>query len=577
MRFNDRTYPAIVRDLLTVLTGGTVAEVLEIGTDVPATIPLHNPPLRRISHLQGRIALGEELVDYRFTERDFELVGSDENPDELSAIRFREHGKKPAPYTELVVNYYPTRQKPTPLNDVNVGSVARTLIETMARELATQYVQLQRVYDSGFVDTATGTSLDNVVALLDVRRLERGHPVGKVRFSRRQGSPGAVFIPIDTAVSDGEGRRYFTSHEAVLQPNQSTVEVWVHGERPRTDAVPAGTLTVLERVIAGVDRVSNDEPTWRATEDETDPQLAARARRAVHGAGKGTVAAIRFGLEALPFVQSVAVTEYPDPRVPMPGALRVDVALSEDNAHRRRQVRQRIDELRPAGIYVELGWAEQIELAFQVALRLAGATQPSSVIAEIQDGIRARLVEHARGLAPGSSLRRARLLSMCMGDDRVVDARLTITADGAAVTADTWPLPDGKSASIDEASGVFFEPPTFDEESASDTFALVQVDVDLQVSGLQVTAAVLESALRGRLEGLLGSVQPGQLITFQDVADAVRDDASFVLRAADSVVAFDEEGGGFTEVRAGHPGWRMRPGLALQLRAVRTTPAKENG
>ena len=97
MNFNDRTYRNIVRDLLTVLTGGTVAESISIGAILPDLIHLDHRPVRRVSHLKGQIQLGEELVDYRFTERDFELVGTDDNPEQLVAIRFRERGQKPAP------------------------------------------------------------------------------------------------------------------------------------------------------------------------------------------------------------------------------------------------------------------------------------------------------------------------------------------------------------------------------------------------------------------------------------------------------------------------------------------------
>ena len=87
------------------------------------------------------------------------------------AIRFRPKARRPAPNSTLIVNYYPVHLARTPLTDVNVGSVVRTLLETTAREMAVQYAQVQQVYDSAFVETSTGDSLDKVVALVDVRRL----------------------------------------------------------------------------------------------------------------------------------------------------------------------------------------------------------------------------------------------------------------------------------------------------------------------------------------------------------------------------------------------------------------------
>jgi hypothetical protein len=569
----ERTYPDIVRDLLTVMTGGTVAEVHAIGAEVPGLIHLDNRPVRRVSHLEGTIELGDERLPYRFTDRDFMLVGSEQNPDDLVAIRFRDRGRKPAPQSTLVVNYYPARLRPTPLTDVNVGSVARTLIETIARELATQYQQLQRVYDSAFVGTATGSALDNVVALVDVRRLAAGHPVGRVRFARRAGAPGAVFIPIATVVSDGEGNRYLTSAEATLLPNQASIEVWVHGERPSTEAVEAGALAVLERAIAGIDRVGNDEPTFRATEEESDAQLAARARRAVHAAGRGTLDAIRFGLESLPFVSAVSLSEHPDPLVPGPGMLRVDVALREDNERNRRQVDRRLLELRPAGIFVLRQWADKLSLSFRVDLRLAGAPRPAAATAGVRAGVVERLSDHARGLRPGDTLRRSRLIALVLQDPEVVDAQVSVTADGEPVAGDAWELPAGRAAALAALDPVTFGPMTFEEDDALGLM-LVQVDLHLTVRDLAITEEALKARARAVVGPLVAGLVPGASLAFDQVATAIRDDEAFALERGETVVLLDQESAGFTELRDNDPPWTVPAGAALELRSVDVTVAQ---
>ncbi len=573
MIFADRTYPDIVRDLLTVLTGGTVAETHDIGQTVPDLIHLDNRPVRRISHLAGEILIGEETHPYRFTERDFELVGSDVDPDTPVAIRWRGRGARPAPGTALTVNYYPERLKPTPLTDINVGSAVRTLLETVSREMATQYQQLQMVYDSAFVETANGSALDKVAALVDTRRLLQGHAVGKVRFSRRTGSQGAVFIPIGTPVTDGEGGRYETSAEATLLPNQTTLEVWVQGRTPRIAPVEAGKLTVLERAIAGIDRVTNDEPTFRATEDETDDQLRVRARRAIHAAGKGTPDSIRFGLQSLPFVSAATLSEYPDPAVPMPGWLRIDVALSEDNDANRRLVDARIDEYRPAGIYIDRHWATGVVIGLTLDLTLAGPAQPTSVISDIQDGISTRLGDYVRGLGPGETLRRARVLSLVMQDDRVADAAITISAEGSTVSVDQYTLAAGKTAALDSVTPVAFGPVAFEQPGAA-TGVFVRVTADLTVEGLALTVDGLKSSLSAVLDGFAATKSPGDSITFDQLATTIRDDAAFALVRAASVFAFDTEGGAFTELRDNDPAWTVPANATLQLRDVRITEAE---
>jgi hypothetical protein len=51
----------------------------------------------------------------------------------------------------------------TSLEALSPGNVTRTLAEAFARELATVYEQLEEVYESAFLDTATGKSLEVLV------------------------------------------------------------------------------------------------------------------------------------------------------------------------------------------------------------------------------------------------------------------------------------------------------------------------------------------------------------------------------------------------------------------------------
>lgn len=51
----------------------------------------------------------------------------------------------------------------TALRDLTPGSVTRTLTQALARELATVYERLGETYESAFVETATGESLETLV------------------------------------------------------------------------------------------------------------------------------------------------------------------------------------------------------------------------------------------------------------------------------------------------------------------------------------------------------------------------------------------------------------------------------
>lgn len=581
MRFDERTYPDIVRDLLTHLTDGVAGELLPVpdlgGGAVPDSYKLARRPVRRVSNLAGVVAGpdGEERP-YRFTERDFELLPSEADPASYDGVRLRTRAPRPLAGTHLVVNYYPLRTFPTPITDVNVGSVARTLLETVAREIATQYAQLQLVYDSGFVETARGRSLDKVAALVDTRRIARGYPIGRVRFTRRQGAAGAVHIPSGSAVTDGAGTRYLTGEDAQLEPTQSTVEVFVHGESPATPLVAAEALTVIERAIAGVDRVTNEAATWAASDDERDDAFAARARRAIHAAGKGTLDALRFGLGGLPFVSAVALGEYdgtPSSPVAMPGMLRVDVALKEDNALNRALVDKKIRELRPAGIFIERAWAEPLPLAFTIGLTLTGSGLASSELEALRRGVRERLTDFIAGVGPGQVIRQARLISLVLQDDRIADLNLVMRADGQTISESAWTVPTGKTVRLDGDQPFTFGTPTYEDQPAATGVTLVYVDATVGAQQLSIAAGAVEAKVRPRMEALLGQLQPGAGLTFPDVLAALRDQAEgsaaeWVVAPDKTTINLEPEGGAFVELNAA-AAYTVPPATTLVLRTLR--------
>ena len=70
-----------------------------------------------------------------------------------------------------------------------------------SRELAVLNKQLEKVYRSGFLDTAEGRSLDQVVALLGLARKSGEFAAGVVRFFRTSPAQADVFIPAGARVS----------------------------------------------------------------------------------------------------------------------------------------------------------------------------------------------------------------------------------------------------------------------------------------------------------------------------------------------------------------------------------------
>ena len=548
MTFQARLYPDIVASLITTVTHGVVGEAVPVPPAVPDEhlFFLSSRPVRRVSRVDGvRVGPDGAEVRWRFTEEDWELVSSTGRPEELDALRFRPRRPRPAGGTVLTVSYWPRETPPLPLTDLTVGSVTRTLLETLARELADAEAQLQTVYDSAFLDTAEGRSLDRVVALLGIDRRPPDTPQGKVRFHRRSGSAGLVTIPVGTEVLTADAERYATTREAVLQRGETSVEVTVAATERTIPPVDAGALDRLAHAIAGIDRVVNEAPTHRPAEGERDKQLRARARRAFSGTGRGTYDALLHGIGGLDVVTGVNAQEFPDGQ---PGVVDLDVALAEpDNPQHIALVRDTIERLRPAGVVIRWRPADSVEVAIAIAtLVLTGSNRPVDELEAVRGGLTDRLVGAVRGLPPGGRLTAARAAALALADEAIADIDVRFTVAGETGRAEVS-LPPGTTAR--PLTPVVFPVVSYvDTAQGPPTQLEVRVIARLQLVG----ATTLEDAaaqIRSRTQTWLTAAA---VLSFDDFAAAVRDDAAYGLVLEDAALVLEADGR-FEQLVSGSP------------------------
>lgn len=558
MSFEPRAYEDIVRDVLTTLTGGTVRESLLVPPgEAPLELPkLRDRPVRRVSHLDGRIpnASGTGTIAYRFTPADYELVATGAGATGPDSIRFRDGAARPAPGTSLTVNYYPQQTGPVPLTDLNVGSVTRTLVETFARELATTYQQLKLVYESAFLETATGASLDKVVALVGARRLPVGHPIVTVRLSRKPNTPGRVTVPAATALTDAKGNRYLTIAELTLEPGESSLDVVARGEQPGTALVAQGELDRLEVLVAGIQDVTNIEPAHALTTAEADEALRLRARGALQGTVRGTNAALRFALLSIEGVTEATIVEEPNG---VPGEVRVDVAYADPSPALRQTVRDTIRDFRAAGIRVEDGEAARRPLDVRVALTLAANGLGGAQLGALTAAIEERVAESLASTPPGGTVRRARLSTLALQDPAVLDARITLAPEGMEA-GEELTLAAGEV--LDVRRPFAFE--TVAELGAGATSATVSALLAVQLVGA-TTLAEAQAVIETALDAHLATRAPDRPLDFDGVAAAIRDDGRFVL-LRDAATLTVESGGRFLQLTDGAGVYTPAPGETLR-------------
>ncbi|MET0662493.1 MAG: baseplate J/gp47 family protein [Ilumatobacteraceae bacterium] len=585
-----RAYPDIVRDLLTTLTGGTVRETAIVPAgDVVVLAQLADRPIKRISHLQGEIeverpvrdANGDVVLDtngdpemetvgvpYRFTDADFELFANGTAGDEHDAIRFRPTGKRPPVGSTVTVNYYPTQTRPVPLTDLNVGSVVRTMLESVARELAVEELLMESVYRSAFIDTAEGSNLDKVVALVGVKRRPAGVAIARLRFARSAGSTGRITIPTATVVADDQGSRYSTVAPLVLEPGEPSREVLAAGVSRSTPAVEAGTLVNPEVLIAGIATVTNESPSANAAAPETDDELRRRARSALAVAARGTVDALEFGLRSIDGVKAVTVTEFPNG---VPGEIKVDIAYSRDDPALEQEVRDRIVDLRPAGVRVINQAASTVPVRVSAAIVLAGSGVPANDLSALQNDLEGRVVEYIRTLQPGGTLRQAPVTIAALTDPRLVDAAFEFALDGPPAPSVTGP----PGSVLQPIRPFTFTVTT--ETGDGGPGATIQLDVLLPVHLVAgVTAAEAESAIdpaaQSYVNGLSGGSTP---ITVDGLIAALRDDTRYVIVRTDTSVTA-EAGDRFLQLADGVGAQPVGPDDTVILRSI-SVDVREGG
>lgn len=340
----ERPYQEIVDDILTAIVGGVVNE--PILYDVKSDLyPLAEPAaqVRGITGTrnQQRHSFLQE-IDFLFSEGD-------------NAVIWQSEGDGPDDETTFYVDYF-RRESDSPLTDINVGSVTRTLSEAVGREIATVYQQINLAYLSAFIDTATGKSLDLVVAILGVKRKTKDYAVGLVTFFRDPQVPGNITIPEGVSLTTEKGEVGFvSSSQRTLQRGQVRIDVPVRAGddfKGEVGKVTAGKITTLAATIAGIARVTNFEATFLGAKDESDEELRTRARAELRALGKGTLAA----LAKVIFEGRGELVEFWDPGSPpaKQSPLGTVTLLIEAEPERFPSLQAAVHETRAAGVQATL-------------------------------------------------------------------------------------------------------------------------------------------------------------------------------------------------------------------------------
>jgi uncharacterized phage protein gp47/JayE len=493
MTFVAQPYERFVEDLVLALTGGVTREEHQFtGTD--ATYSLATPGAYqasvRVSGQRGEaFSLFEQGVDFRFDS-------------EQSTLQWLPDGRPPDPDSFFYVSY-DLLETSRRLTDRNQGSVTSVLAGAIGRELAVIHKQMEQIYWSAFVETATGQSLQHVAALLGLSRKDARFASGEVLFTRDTPAPGDIALPAGTLVSTLEGVIFETTDVRTLRRGQLSVTVPVRAvaEGP-TGRVEPRAIAQVNRPIFGIDHVVNEQPTAFSSEREDDPELRRRIRGTLERAGRSTVGAIRYALiEEIPEITETDVQVVEPPEAPGAVEVRLGIAAAATPELVAR-VEDTIFRARPAGVRVTHNLptrtpspgahaaaeglvhgatratalpaavlarqpAGGLALRAQVLLRPADSNLGVAQRERIADQVRTSLSGYVERVPMGAELIYARLLAIAVEPEEVVDAivrvgssdsgqRLAAVPAAAAAGLDAGELPAAVAQAL-AAAGVTLE------------------------------------------------------------------------------------------------------------------------
>ena len=303
----------------------------------------------------------------------------------------------------------------TALTDAAEGSVVRTLMEAFARELAVCYEQLDIVYQNAYIETASASGLDNVVALLGVARQKSGHLEGSVSFGRNSPAPDDIYIPQGTLVAGRNVPLFATSVEATLQRGEKQVSVGVRALEAGGEKVAAGTLSLMPRPLAGIESVSNDNDLILRQRAESDEALRQRSQQLMRHTNTGTVSALELAVRSLGIANVKVVEELEL----APGVLQLVIGDADVDGDLLRRATRAAQEVRPAGVRLEVHLANRVVVQITATLELS-SDLPAPEVAQIKAALLAGLQAYFASLRVGESVREAKVRAILTNHIAVV-------------------------------------------------------------------------------------------------------------------------------------------------------------
>lgn len=425
----------------------------------------------------------------------------------------------------------------TALTDFEVGSVTRTMFESFAYELGGLYQKMNLVYLSGFVDSADGSHLDNVVSILGIQRSLPDFAVGEVTFIRDKGN-AEVTIPVGTLVAteekpDKPKKVYVTNEDVVLTKDQLEAVVNIQAlERGASQNADPETIVVMPRPIVGIKTVTNTEGVKLiGRQRETDEELRRRAKNALLSSGKANITALENAVLALPGVLDVRIIERFNPTSATKdfgfGMVEVVVDAPEYSTKEtiKNKIKDTVENVRAAGVYALVKEASKILVTGVFRIEAAqGQNFNATERLAFEQKVQSAIEDFLRSTKMGQPLLFSKMMKAILSVEGVDDLKEFRIAAGKVpntgeIVYKSYTLNDNNIPSLElerfYGRGLKDEPIIFVASEAKD----LPVNITFKATGLDKTKlTAVETSLKTYLETTL---KIGQVVQIEPIRSAI--------------------------------------------------------
>ena len=177
--YNKKRYIEIVDDILQHITRGQTSEK-HLFSNSSRIYKLESLPENKfvVGEIKVRGFLNGNPHNFAY-DRDYKIRDTNSIEWNISENNSRDISR-PDENSLFEVSY--VFNNSSGLTDVNTGSVLRTIVEGISKEVESLYDEMESVYKDGFIETSSGSSLDHVVSILGIKRKSPTRAYGYVTF-----------------------------------------------------------------------------------------------------------------------------------------------------------------------------------------------------------------------------------------------------------------------------------------------------------------------------------------------------------------------------------------------------------